>query len=92
MTQGFTNPLTEIGIMNLPRGKVRPVRKADKITAIYEPAVYGVLDPRSLTPSTASYRDIFTLCYFLDTFLFLLTTAKQYNDYEEFCLLLRNTT
>jgi hypothetical protein len=34
-----TQPLTEIGARNLPGGKGRLVRKADNLTAIYEPVV-----------------------------------------------------
>jgi hypothetical protein len=36
---GSTQPLTEMSTRNLPRGKGRPVRKADKLTAICEPIV-----------------------------------------------------
>jgi hypothetical protein len=41
MTLGFTNPLTEMSTRNLPggRGKGRPARKADKLTAICETIV-----------------------------------------------------
>jgi hypothetical protein len=34
-----TQPLTEMSIRNLPKGKGRPVRKADNLTAICEPIV-----------------------------------------------------
>jgi hypothetical protein len=36
---GSTQPLTEMSTRNLPRGKKRPARKADNLTAIYEPNV-----------------------------------------------------
>jgi hypothetical protein len=36
---GSTQPLTEMSTTNLPGGKGRPERKADKLTAIYEPNV-----------------------------------------------------
>jgi hypothetical protein len=34
-----TQSLTEMSTRNLPRGKGRPARKADNLTAIYEPIV-----------------------------------------------------
>jgi hypothetical protein len=34
-----TQPLTEMSTRNLPGGKGRPARKADNLTAIYEPIV-----------------------------------------------------
>jgi hypothetical protein len=34
-----TQPLTEMSTNNLPRGKERPARKADNLTAICEPIV-----------------------------------------------------
>jgi hypothetical protein len=41
MALGSTQPLTEMSIRNLPGvgGKGRPSRKADYLTAIYEPIV-----------------------------------------------------
>jgi hypothetical protein len=39
MALGSTQPLTEMSTRNLPGGKGRPVRKADKLTAICEPIV-----------------------------------------------------
>jgi hypothetical protein len=36
---GSTKPLTEVSTMNLPGGKKRPARKADKLAAICEPNV-----------------------------------------------------
>jgi hypothetical protein len=36
---GSIQPLTEMGIRNLPGGKVRPARKADSITAVFETIV-----------------------------------------------------
>jgi hypothetical protein len=47
--------------------KVRQVRRADNLTAICEPIVYTMWDPRDLTIqlfSTACYRDNFTFFYF----------------------------
>jgi hypothetical protein len=39
MALGSIEPLTEMSNTNLPGGKGRPVRKADNLTAIYEPVV-----------------------------------------------------
>jgi hypothetical protein len=40
MALGSTQPLTEMNTRNLPGSKGRPARKADNLTAIYEPIVY----------------------------------------------------
>jgi hypothetical protein len=47
--------------------RVRPVRKADNLTAIYEPIVYTLWDQHltTLEASTACYEDSFTFYYFL---------------------------
>jgi hypothetical protein len=58
-----TMPLTEKSTRNLAVGKVRPTRKADNLTAICEPIVWNMWEPRRLTTLwvfTASYRDNFT--------------------------------
>jgi hypothetical protein len=63
MALGWTQPLTEMSTRNIPGGKGRPARKAD-LTAICEPIVYKIWEPRRLTTlwaSTARYRDTFTL-------------------------------
>jgi hypothetical protein len=39
MALGSTQPLTEMGTRNILGGKGRPARKADNLSAIYEPAV-----------------------------------------------------
>jgi hypothetical protein len=39
MALGSTQPLTEMSTRNLPRGKGRPARKVDNLTAICEPIV-----------------------------------------------------
>jgi hypothetical protein len=49
MALGSTQPLIEMSTRNLPGGKEGPVRKADNLTAIYEPIVYKMSDPRRLT-------------------------------------------
>jgi hypothetical protein len=66
MALGSTQPLTEKSTRNLPEGNGRPARKADKLTAICEPIVYKMWEPRPLTTrwaSTACYRDRYTLAY-----------------------------
>jgi hypothetical protein len=63
MALGSTQPLTEMSTMNLPQGKGRPTRNAD-LTAICEPTVYKMWEPRRLTTlwaSTACYRGSFLL-------------------------------
>jgi hypothetical protein len=39
MALGLTQPLTEMSTRNLLGGKERPVRKADNLTAIWDPIV-----------------------------------------------------
>jgi hypothetical protein len=46
---GSTQPLTEMSTRNLPGDKGLPVRKADNLTAICEPAVWKMWEPRRLT-------------------------------------------
>jgi hypothetical protein len=55
MALGSTQPLTEMNIRNLPRGKGRPARKAD-LTALCEPIVYNMWEPRRPV-----HRDSFAL-------------------------------
>jgi hypothetical protein len=62
MALGSTQPLTEMSTWNLPGGKGRPARKADNLTAICEPIVQKIWEPRRLTAlwaSTALYSDSF---------------------------------
>jgi hypothetical protein len=64
MALGLTQPLTEISTRNLLGGKGRPAPKAHNLTAICEPIVWKIWEPRPLTTlwtSTACYRDVFTL-------------------------------
>jgi hypothetical protein len=63
MALGSTQPLTEMSTGNLPGGEGLPARKADNLTAIFEPIVYKMWEPQRLTTlwaSTACYRDSFT--------------------------------
>jgi hypothetical protein len=39
MALGSTQPVTEMSTRDLPEGKKRPARRADILTAIYEPNV-----------------------------------------------------
>jgi hypothetical protein len=71
MALGSTQPLTEMSTKNLIRGKERPARKADNLTAICEPIVQKMWKPRrliTLWASTACYRDSFTLPYLFRIF------------------------
>jgi hypothetical protein len=45
MVLGSTQSLTEMGTRNLPGGKGRPERTADKLTAICEPIVWKMWEP-----------------------------------------------
>jgi hypothetical protein len=64
MALGLTQPLTEMSTTNLPVGKGGPARKAQNLTAICEPTVYKMWEPRRLTTlwaSAALYRNSFTI-------------------------------
>jgi hypothetical protein len=66
MVVGSTQPLTEISTRNFPGGggvKGRSERKGDNLTAICEPIIWKMWEPRRLTTLWASnvyYRDNFT--------------------------------
>jgi hypothetical protein len=49
MALGSTQSLTEMSTRNLPGGKGRPARGADNLTAVCEPIVLIVWEPRRLT-------------------------------------------
>jgi hypothetical protein len=70
MALGSTQPLTEMSTRNLPGSKERPARKADNLTAIFEPNVYKMWEPRRVTTLWA-----FTTCY-RDSFTFI---SQMYN-------------
>jgi hypothetical protein len=58
-----TQPLTEMNTRNVSGGKGRPARKVDNLTAICEPTLWKMWEPRRLTTpwaSTACHRDTFT--------------------------------
>jgi hypothetical protein len=66
MALGSTQPLTEMSTRNLPGDKGWPESKADNLTAICEPIVWKMWEPRRLTilwALTACYRDRFTLSF-----------------------------
>jgi hypothetical protein len=68
MTLESTQPPTEMNTRNVPGGKGRPPHKADNFTAICEPIVKKIWEPRRLTTLLASmafYKDSFTfyLCF-----------------------------
>jgi hypothetical protein len=49
MALGSSQPLTEMSTRNLLGAKWRTAHKADSLTAICEPIVYKMWEPRSLT-------------------------------------------
>jgi hypothetical protein len=71
-----TQPQTEMSTRNLAEGKGRPARKADNLTAICEPTVKKMLEPRRLPPLCAS-----TTCY-RDSFTFFLLLLHVRNDFR----------
>jgi hypothetical protein len=75
MALGSTQPLTEMSTRNLPGGKGRPVRKADNLTAICEPTVWEMWEPRRLTiPWTSA-------TYYRDSYTFSITSQKPHRVY-----------
>jgi hypothetical protein len=54
MALGSNQPLIEMGTRNLPGGKGRPTHTADNLTAICEPTVQKMWEPRRLTTLWAS--------------------------------------
>jgi hypothetical protein len=59
MALGY-QPLTEINTRILPRCEGRPAPKVDNLTAICEPIIQKISEPRRLTTlraTTASYKD-----------------------------------
>jgi hypothetical protein len=63
MVQVSVQPLTELSTTNLPGGKGLSAYKADNLTAICDPVVQKMWEPRLLATiwaSTACYGDTFT--------------------------------
>jgi hypothetical protein len=80
MALGSTKPLTEMSARNLPGGKGRPACKADNLTAICEPTVWKIWEPRCLTTVwafTVCYRDSFTFLHFGICCLKIIVTWQQ---------------
>jgi hypothetical protein len=80
-----TQPLTEMTTKNLPGGKGRPARKADNLTAICEPIVYKMWEPRRLTTlwaPTTCYMDSYTFYLLFDTYIYFKSDwcCKLYKD------------
>jgi hypothetical protein len=68
MALGSAQPLTEMSTRNLPGGKGRPARNADSLTAICEPTLYKIWEPRRVTTLwafKASYRGSFTFYLYM---------------------------
>jgi hypothetical protein len=79
MALGSTQPLTEMSTRNLPGGKGQPARGDDNLTAICEPTVQKMWEPRRLTTLwafTPCYRDSFT--FFIARFILWLWRWKTY--------------
>jgi hypothetical protein len=77
MALGSTQPLTEMSTRNLPGGKGQPACKADSLTAICEPIVWKMWEPRRLTTlwaTMACYRGTFIYIYI--TYLLMELSAS----------------
>jgi hypothetical protein len=84
MALGSAHPLTEMSTRKLSVGNVRPKRKADNLTAICEPTVKKMWEPRRLTTlwaSTASYRDRFTFTFYVPDY-FLKTILRHHRGVD----------
>jgi hypothetical protein len=87
MVLGSTQPLTEASTRNLPGGKVRPARTADKLTALWEPIFEKTWEPprlKALWVSTACYRDSFT-CTFDFILSVVMSDIKFISDVSSTC-------
>jgi hypothetical protein len=87
MAPGSTQTLAEMSTRNLLGGTGRPARGADNLTAICEPTVYKMWEPRRITTLwafMACYRDsfnfTFTRHYILDDSAFhILHLVKDFH-------------
>jgi hypothetical protein len=87
MVLGSTQPLKEMNTRSIPGGKGRPARKSDNPTAICEPIIKKMCEPRRLTNLclfTASYRDSFTFFIFIEANILLLLNELPTNTYKFF--------
>jgi hypothetical protein len=92
MALGSTQPLTDVSTKNLPGGKGRAARKANNLTAICEPIVTKVWEPRRLTPlwaSTDCYGDSLFLLMGLKDHCFLRGRRKSVTQANELPCALR---
>jgi hypothetical protein len=83
MAMGSNQPLTEMSTRNLPVDKEWSARKTDNLTAICEPIVYELWEPRRLTTLwafTACYRDSFTI--FIFKLKIKLATKGRHHFYQ----------
>jgi hypothetical protein len=82
MVPGSTQPLTEMSTRNFPVGKDRPAREADNLTAICEPTIKKIWEPRRLTylwASTACHSDSFVFStLLLKTQLFRIPSTEKH--------------
>jgi hypothetical protein len=75
-----TQPVTEMNTGNIPGSKRRPARKADKFTAICEPIVWKMWEPRRHTrlwTTMGCHMDSFT--FFKHIFILGNEIAKRYS-------------
>jgi hypothetical protein len=80
-------PLTEMSTRNLSGGKRWPAHKANNLTAVWEPIVWKMMEPRclrTLLASMACYRDRSTVFFYL--------TAVSWLIYRFFSSVIRNLT
>jgi hypothetical protein len=79
MTLGSTQPIAEMSARNLPGGKRQPACEADNLTALYEPTVWKMWEPRRLTTLWG-----FTACYGI-ALPFIMNHAQNDHDIR-YCL------
>jgi hypothetical protein len=63
--------MTEMSTMNLPADKERPARKADHLTALFEPIVYKIWETQRFTTlwaSTVCYRNSYNFSFTAQAF------------------------
>jgi hypothetical protein len=94
MALGSTQPLTEMCTRNFPGGKGQPARKADNLTAMCEPIVKTMREPRCLTtlwafiPVTGIYLPFYFVIHntvFFFPVMFILMCLKlltYFSDYS----------
>jgi hypothetical protein len=83
MALGSTQPLTEMSTGNLPWGKWRPAHE-DNLTAIYEPIVWKMWEPRRLT-NPLGFHGLLR-----DSFTFLPISISNYCILNDFKLIIQS--